>query len=79
MTDLLAFIGKLRAAGVRTYRGPWETGTIELELGPALIPDAPTKAEPDANLCACKCPVYAHTNGLCLAGCEPALCAPGES
>lgn len=74
---LLAFIDQLRGKGIRTFKGPWEAGTIELELGPALIPDAPEAATKDETLCHCKCPVYAHLNGLCLAGCEPESCAPG--
>lgn len=72
---LLAFVDALRGKGVRTYKGPFEEGTIEIELGPALIPDAPqTATEKDKSLCGCGCPVYAHTNGLCLAGCEPEKC-----
>jgi hypothetical protein len=78
---LLAFIDQLRGKGIRSFKGPFEEGVIELELGPALIPDppaSPTNA-PDASLCNCKCPVYAHTNGLCLAGCEPEACAGSEA
>lgn len=77
---LLSLVDALRGKGVRVFRGDFEGKPLELELGPALIPDAPNgPAEPDAGLCNCKCPVYAHTNGLCLAGCEPEACAGPEA
>lgn len=77
-SGLLAFIDQLRGKGVRTFKGPFEGDVIEVELGQPLLPDAPPEpAGKDETVCACKCPVYAHTNGLCLAGCGPEKCAPG--
>ncbi len=78
---LLEFVDQLRAKGVRTYKGPFDDATVELELGPAVEAEAPqsTTKQPELDLCHCKCPVYAHQGGLCLHGCEPALCAGPEA
>jgi hypothetical protein len=80
-TALLAFIDQLRGKGIRSFKGPFESGTIELELGPALIPDAPDEKPStavDSTKCHCGCFLYEHTNGLCtsMAGCDHEKCNP---
>lgn len=78
--ELLTFIDQLRGKGIRVFKGPFGEGVVELELGPALVPDGPVGPEAkDPSVCACGCPVYAHTQGLCLAGCEADKCAPEAS
>lgn len=79
-TALFALIDALRGKGVRSYKGPFESGTIELELGPALVPDPPAEKSVDVDLCKCGHHlVIEHTNGLCLNGCEVDVCHPGKS
>lgn len=79
MTDhapLLAFVDALRAKGVKTYRGVFGDGPIELELGPAVVADvAPAKTE-DADLCRCGHKTWEHGgDGLCLLCEVPDKCA----
>lgn len=80
MSDLFTFIDQLRARGVRTFKGKLDGEVVEIELGAAPVVDAPQgPAGKDETVCNCKCPVYAHTNGLCLAGCEPEACNGPEA
>ncbi len=78
---LLSFVDQLRTKGVRVYEGPFADTSIKLELGvieqPMPVgPDTPKQAEKD--LCNCKCPIWAHTNGFCLQGCAIESCHPEE-
>lgn len=72
----------LQRKGVKKYHGPWSAealGSVELELSPApdMTPAEKTTIDPDA--CRCGHPETAHTNGLCLFGCEIERCAPPEA
>lgn len=82
MTDLAsiaALVDLLRSKGVRTFHGAISGVPVILELGPPLEPISNASSappEPELDLCNCKCPRYAHVNGLCLLrGCDPESCA----
>lgn len=72
----IAVISKLADAlkerGVRSFTG----SGIHLEFG---LEDAKVTASQQADVCRCGCPLYAHTNGLCIHGCAPEACAPEEA
>ncbi len=72
---LSKLIDVMRSKGVAVF----EVDGIKVEFGP-LDSKAPaeSKAIPDPELCACKCPNYAHTNGYCINGCAPEKCAGPE-
>lgn len=76
MKDLAALVDMLRGKGVRVFHGELDGKPIVLELGPALIPDAPPgRAEPDPEKCRCGHGFHQHQSGLCLIGCEVEQCA----
>ncbi len=78
---LFAFLDQLRGRGVRSFKGSFAGEAIEVELAPAIEPEAPgspATAKRDPDLCRCGCPAYEHTNGLCLRGCEAIQCAGPE-
>ena len=80
---LPVFVAELRALGVRTYKGEFNGGTLELELGPPVDPESPQTAKDSVSdpipRCHCGCAPWDHQNGLCLSGCEVALCAGPEA
>lgn len=61
----------LRAKGVKSI----DVGGCRMELEPIQAKAEPSKPQVDHDLCDCKCPEYAHVNGLCVNGCEPSKCA----
>ena len=72
-SDLIAFVNQLRTLGVRTFKGQLGSEPIELELGPAVLPEA-KDAAPEAPDCRCGHAAYEHGQGFCLRGCEPDEC-----
>lgn len=77
-SSILDFADSLRSRGIKSYKGDFEGKTVELELGPAVVPDPPKSNEDPIDVCNCKCPTYAHVNGFCINGCEPSACIETE-
>lgn len=77
---LMTFIDTLRARGVKSYKGPFDVGTVELELGPPVLAEPKQDTTPDADLC--KCGHHAaieHNGSFCLSGCDIEKCHPPET
>lgn len=88
LDNLSMLLDLLQRKGVKRYAGPVLSARpdegvcetrVELELSPApdMTPAEKTTVDPDA--CRCGHPETAHTNGLCLFGCEVDRCAPPEA
>lgn len=75
-SEEIATIGRicdlLRAKGITAFEG----GGIKLQFGSVEAPvDSGPEAKPDdPEVCRCGHPMYAHTNGGCLEGCELEQC-----
>lgn len=78
--ELVDVLSRLRGLGVRTYvdmpgRGfQVEFFPVEGREQPPLATQ-PLKA-PEAEMCACGHPEYAHPNGPCVEGCSAEECEP---
>ncbi len=77
MTDEeIATIGRVadmcRAKGIKLLDIP---NNIKMELDPTPAKDTPGPTT-DPDMCSCGHPEYAHTNGLCVTGCDPDKCNP---
>ncbi len=73
--ELGTLIDLLRTKGVRSF----EDNGLKLELGAALDDGKSTMPAVDPELCRCGHGLHAHTNGLCILGCDASACLDGET
>lgn len=81
IAELTAALRSLKQLGVKTYVDMPGRG-FQVEFFPPSNEvekqEAPTAKVPDADVCACGHPAFAHPNGPCVEGCSAEECQPKE-